>query len=419
MSLVKSSKTGGNIYTNKTSNPLKSARVVDVIVDINHPLAEEYGGHDAIGTIFYSLLENINQNQQSGIKAPTATPLFTHLKYIPLINEIVLVLTTNTRDIYSSDNPQKSYYLSQINMWGHPHHNALPTSQGNDGLSSADYVETEAGITRQVVDEGTDIRLGTYFKEQLDIKPLLPYEGDLILEGRFGNSIRFGSTNIGDNITETNGWSNSGETGDPITIIRNGQSPNLDGKGWTPTTEQINEDPSSIYLCSNQQLANFVQASPFMDSWDMVYVRPRTLEEEMLQPEVDNITETSTPLDNTENSATPPPGNEEADVDNPAGPTNAVTDQNSDPLNALDDPNKIEDAGGETEGEEGVDHNSGIDKESDPSLGDEYEDPGTGGPDGGEDSYTYEFDFELPAAAPPAVQDNTNYSGGNAGFGGF
>ena len=158
MSLVKSSKKGGNFYTNKTSNPLKSARVVDVIVDINHPLAEEYGGHDAIGTIFYSLLENINQNQQSGVKAPTATPLFTHLKYIPLINEIVLVLTTNTRDIYSSDNPQKSYYLSQINMWGHPHHNALPTSQGNDGLSSADYVETEAGITRQVVDEGTDIR---------------------------------------------------------------------------------------------------------------------------------------------------------------------------------------------------------------------------------------------------------------------
>jgi hypothetical protein len=28
----------------------------------------------------------------------------------------------------------------------------------------------------------------------INIHPLLPYEGDMLYEGRFGNSIRFGST---------------------------------------------------------------------------------------------------------------------------------------------------------------------------------------------------------------------------------
>ena len=319
MVLVRSSKSGGNTYKSKTDNALKAARVVDVILDINHPLAEEYGGNDAIGTIFYSLLENTNQNAQSGNNALNASPLFTHLKYYPLINEIVLILTSNDRDIYGIDSPQKSYYLTQINMWGHPHHNALPTSADKD-LSASDYIETEAGITRQVIDEGTDIRLGIYFNEKLDIKPLLPYEGDTIIEGRFGNSIRFGSTNISDSITETNGWSDSGETGDPIIIIRNGQSPNTDGKGWIHTTEKINEDPSSIYLCSNQQLTSFVQASPFMASWDTVYVRPKSLEEELIQTEPEDLSNTPTALSNAEDSPPPPPGNDETDTSLPAGP---------------------------------------------------------------------------------------------------
>ena len=37
------------------------------------------------------------------------------------------------------------------------------------------------------------IPLGQYFEDK-DIKRLLPYEGDYLLEGRHGHSIRFGST---------------------------------------------------------------------------------------------------------------------------------------------------------------------------------------------------------------------------------
>ena len=282
MAIIRSRKSREQISLN-TQSRLKAVRVLDIILDINHPLASEYGNYDSIGTIFYSDLDG-NIPDVNPKDAPTASPLFSYLKYYPLINEIVLVLTTNDKNIY--DGKQKTtYYLPQVNMWGHPHHNALPTVKGLESeQTSDDYKQTEAGLVRQVEDGGTDITLGNYFQEKLNIKPLLPYEGDLILEGRFGNSIRFGSTNISSDISDPNGWSNSGNTGDPITIIRNGQSSALNEKGWLPTTEDINGDASSIYLTSNQRIQNFRQASSYMNSWDAEYIEPQTIEQALLNP---------------------------------------------------------------------------------------------------------------------------------------
>ena len=103
----------------------------------------------------------------------------------------------------------------------------------------------------------SSFNLGKYFDFLDTIRPLKTYEGDTLLEGRFGNSIRFGST-LPNNLD--NPWSDVGNIGDPITIIRNGQT-------FTPESpnnhllEDINEDPSSVYLCSNQQLTNFIPAS--------------------------------------------------------------------------------------------------------------------------------------------------------------
>jgi hypothetical protein len=70
-------------------------------------------------------------------------------------------------------------------------------------------------------DNSVEVPLGEYFKENLSIQPLLPFEGDTIVEGRFGNSIRLGAT--AKEAKEKTAYSTKGETGDPITIIRNGQ----------------------------------------------------------------------------------------------------------------------------------------------------------------------------------------------------
>ena len=376
MAIIRSRKSREQISLN-TQSRLKAVRVLDIILDINHPLASEYGNYDSIGTIFYSDLEgnipNVNPKD-----APTASPLFSYLKYYPLINEIVLVLTTNDRNIY--DGKQKTtYYLPQVNMWGHPHHNALPTVVGLESEQTTnDYKQTEAGLVRQVEDGGTDINLGNYFQEKLNIKPLLPYEGDMILEGRFGNSIRFGSTNISNDISDPNGWSDSGNTGDPITIIRNGQSSILDEKGWLPTTEDINGDASSIYLTSNQRIRNFRQASPYMNSWDAEYIEPQTIEQELLNP-------APGPINNSQNSTleevpTFSNNNEGPIISTPTQPV-AEADELQEVINNPKSTNESED----------IIPDQVVQKDTDIQLPSSYQNPGSGGGEGGGAN----MDFEI------------------------
>ena len=76
---------------------------------------------------------------------------------------------------------------------------------------------------------------------------------DLIYEGRFGQSLRFGNTSKTDSQYKNN-WSNNGEDGNPITILRNGQPTESSNEGWIPITENLNNDLSSIYLTSTQKL---------------------------------------------------------------------------------------------------------------------------------------------------------------------
>ena len=369
MAIVKSRSSKEKISLSAGS-ALTAVRVLDVILDINHPLAEVNGNYDAIGTIIYQDLDDNDANKNS-LDASTAKPLFSHLKYYPLINEVVLTLTTNDKNIYKGKE-KTTYYLPQINMWGHPHHNALPDLKNNT-LETAknNYNETESGLNR-IGENNKEIKLGQYFKEKTNIKPLTPYEGDLILEGRFGNSIRFGSTNISNNISNPNNWSDLGNTGDPITIIRNGQSNNLDEKGFLPTIENIGEDSSNIYLTSNQRIRNFKQASPHMDSYNALYIEPQTLEDAILNPPplsnvLDNPVTTDTPLPNKDIDITG------SDIETPIIENEELKEVEDNPRVTNESENKIE--------------NQIVQKDIDIILPNSYVDPGSGegGPGAGEE----------------------------------
>ena len=207
---------------------LEAVRVTDIILDPSHDRFEDFGNYDSIGTVFYTKLNQSNPSTDS-----IARPLFSFVKNYPLINEVVLIMSSGDKD-----NKISTYYFPLVNIWNHPHHNALPYVEDIQSTTN-DY---EQSIARQVEDGSTGIELGTYFSESLDIRPLLPYEGDTIIEGRFGNSIRFGSTNISDKVGTPNEWSNVGKLSDPITIIRNGQSDNLEKKGWIHVKEDIMGD---------------------------------------------------------------------------------------------------------------------------------------------------------------------------------
>ena len=294
---------------------LIAVRITDIILDPSHDRFEDYGQYDSIGTIFYTTL-----NQSNPSTDPTAKPLFSFVKNYPLINEVVLIISSGDKD-----NKISTYYFPIVNIWNHPHHNALPYIEDFNNGSSTDY---EQSIARQVEDGSTGINLGKYFQEKLNIKPLLPYEGDTIIEGRFGNSIRFGSTNISDKVGTPNEWSNIGELGDPITIIRNGQSNQLDDKGWIHAKEDVMGDASSIYMTSNQQLSNFTPASLNQKSFGANLVIEPTVQEQLTgdyltqenqitQPEqiTEDLNETNESFDLTP----PPPTPSTENSDDPFG----------------------------------------------------------------------------------------------------
>ena len=242
------------------NNKLIPVRVVDIILDETHPDFEIYGGWNGIGIIKYELI-NFPETEQ--ITKKIAKPLLANTKSLPLKNEIVfLIKMPDTNSLNNLTDNEIYYYLNVISLWNHPHHNAFPNLLNNNTISESqkkDYRSIEIGNVRRVTDSSTEINLnsvnnsGGKFVEKTNIHPILPFTGDNIFEGRFGNSIRLGST-IKSKSQYQNTWSTSGNEGDPITIIRNGQSLNSSDEGWLPTVEDINNDLSSIYFTSTQKL---------------------------------------------------------------------------------------------------------------------------------------------------------------------
>lgn len=246
-----------------STSQIISSRVRDIILDNTHPRFVEFGEWNGIGTIFIESAKSPLFSDQ--IPLIPAYPAFPNIKQYPLINELVPIIYLADADVTQNTTSISAYYLPPINIWNSQVHNAIPSSNILPNSQQKDYEQIEAGSVRRVTDQSTEINLGQTFNENniIDIHPLLPYEGDIIYEGRFGNSIRLGSTV--NNAKIPNPWSAAGENGSPIFIIRNGQG-NITTDSWIPATEDINNDKSSIYLTSTQQIP-LLPASSREDSY--------------------------------------------------------------------------------------------------------------------------------------------------------
>jgi len=228
------------------ANLIRAVRVLSIVLDENHPRFKELGEWNGLGIVEYE--DVINPLPSPSL--PTARPLTGNFKNLPLVNEIVYIIGLPNTDIASISSNSSEYYINIVSLWNHPHHNAFPTTPNSlPPTQQKDYIQTQAGNVRRVTDQSTEIFLGKTFIERSNIHPLLPFEGDILYEGRWGNSIRIGST-----VKNTpNNWSTVGTNGDPILIIRNGQGIQTE-EGWVPTVEDINNDDSSIYYTSTQKI---------------------------------------------------------------------------------------------------------------------------------------------------------------------
>ena len=220
-----------SIGKNNFSPPKKAqvGRVYGVVTTENTPtpeMFEKVGGFNGIGSIFYLDYEQ-SKNVSSNIddtfynSCKIAKPLYPQYQYYPLKGELVFIEDLPSPVSQISNTSFSKYYISTINLWNNQQQNSQPASI-NDSL-------------------------GTTFVENPQIKPLLSFQGDHVLQGRQGNGLRFGSTTkLYDNLNE---WSTVGNDSDPITIISNGFAYDPNEKFHV---EKINKDLSSIYLTSAQ-----------------------------------------------------------------------------------------------------------------------------------------------------------------------
>jgi hypothetical protein len=261
-----------------------SARVIDIVLNENHSYFDQVGKENGIGAIFFEVVNSTGTKNNILNNSSFALPLIPNIKIYPLINEIVTLIKSPNNQTGKLNSSTSYFYFPPLGIWNNPHHNAYPNLLTNTLLPDSqqqDYQQVEGGMVRRITDGSTEINLNSpinpsqnSFVEKSNIHPLMPFMGDIIYEGRYGNSLRFGSTSKSQSKYKNN-WSEGGNNGDPITILRNGQPTNSTDEGWIPTTENINNDLASIYLTSNQKIP-FNLSQPNLISYNGSAPDPKT-----------------------------------------------------------------------------------------------------------------------------------------------
>lgn len=169
-------------------------------------------------------------------------PASANIKQIPLVGEMVLIYKTFNQSSTNKKRRESWYYLTTLNIQSSIHANLLP------GISSDQFTQEQIDAAKP----------GKTF-ELKAISPLQPYEGDVLIEGRFGNSIRFSNTvKTGGAYYKSAPWTGTSSQNltdsDPIIILSNGRKNKIKKEF---VVENILQDASSLYLTSTQKLSSF------------------------------------------------------------------------------------------------------------------------------------------------------------------
>lgn len=208
-------------------------RVVDIILDDTHEEWEKYGQMEALGAIKFRVIGEY-QDESDPTLLDVAYPISTNIKNFPLLNEIVLLISAPALDRDGSNvNNTRPYYTTIVNIWNNPHVNSFP--------------DTEQGLED----------LGYNFEDKSNVGPLQPFQGDVILEGRQGQTVRFTGVDHDKMFVKNNDQK-------AITIISNGK---VGASPDATVVENIDDDPASIYLVEDH-IVELTQANEKRDAWD-------------------------------------------------------------------------------------------------------------------------------------------------------
>ena len=150
--------------------------------------------------LIYGIKAKIKDDQiyvdEESLTVITAIPInFSQIR-IPITGEIVLLIKAPASYASGLKSSTTIYYLDIVSLQSSIHHNALPTatkisiSGTKSNGDAASYQQSSAGNLNKTSSPTIDKN----FQENTTVKPLQPYIGDVIYQGRYGNSLRFSAS---------------------------------------------------------------------------------------------------------------------------------------------------------------------------------------------------------------------------------
>lgn len=254
-------------------------------VELAEVLSVEYAGPRSGVITFRSalnknetVLQTVGTTETGGTRPPNiALPLLANIKTYPVPGEqVVLFFLGNI------------YYLP-LNVLNNPITNKAPLINNSSAAGAENDTTKINSNTKNTFSLNKNRK---YYVTQASA-------GDIIFEGRFGNSLKLGSTVKLDDAAQTlYSKSDLSANGDPILILRNDPA---------SAFENIQKDGASIYMCSTQKIPIDDGKSGFegiIGSWSSLNVSNETIVVEE-QQEIVNTTVTS-PESSRPGNPTPP-----------------------------------------------------------------------------------------------------------------
>jgi hypothetical protein len=215
--------------------PIYEGLVVDVILDHTHPSYSRIDGSN-VGAIKVRILEVNQMLDDDGL--PWADPLDFSFFEMPLIGEMVVIYKLRGNFFYKN----KISFAKKLPENAFLNLNSTLSDRPNKKLRNVILNESELSADSH--------KFGEYWRPDFRVRQLKHFEGDILLQGRMGHSIRFGSSKIDP--------SSKGLA--PNLILRTGQGKGVETDAISIDSEfglileDINKDASSIWMVSDQNI---------------------------------------------------------------------------------------------------------------------------------------------------------------------
>jgi len=233
--------------------PYQDGLVEDIILNELHPQYAADGNNVGMAQIRFIPGDRGVPKE----KLNWVAPLDTSIREYPLKNELVLVFYSLGR----------LFYTRRINSTNKTTESSWPglserfsPQVSTQNRSDAALLAAQGGAPYRPWGMKQQFSLGDEFSENPNVRMIRPNEGDLIISGRFGNTVRFGSSLFSNPNTTTpqpNLLLTVGQSPNKVTSIdlnNDGTNETVVGGPYGLTYEDINKDKSSIWMVTDEEV---------------------------------------------------------------------------------------------------------------------------------------------------------------------